>query len=77
MVGNAWFFILPFLYWGILTVLMKVTEEKWLKDGMARPIKSIADALTVVGRGCQKDPKRTEEEDLRIHEGRQEKRSFK
>ncbi len=30
--GNAWFFILPFLYWGLLTVLMQHTEEKWLKD---------------------------------------------
>ena len=32
LIGNAWFFILPFLYWGLLTVLMKNTEEKWLKD---------------------------------------------
>ena len=30
--GNAWFFILPFIYWRLLTVLMKNTEEKWLQD---------------------------------------------
>lgn len=30
--GNAWFFVFPFIYWGLLTVLMKNTEEKWLKD---------------------------------------------
>ena len=29
--GNAWFFILPFLYWLLMTVLMKGTEEKWLR----------------------------------------------
>ena len=28
--GNAWFLILPFWYWGLLTVMMKRTEEKWL-----------------------------------------------
>jgi len=32
MAGNLWFFILPFLYWGFMTVLMKHTEEKWLRD---------------------------------------------
>lgn len=32
IVGNAWFFILPFIYWGLLTVLIKITEEKWLID---------------------------------------------
>lgn len=31
LVGNAWFFILPFVYWLFMTVLMKHTEEKWLK----------------------------------------------
>lgn len=30
--GNAVLFVLPFLYWGFLTVLMKNTEEKWLMD---------------------------------------------
>lgn len=29
---NLWLFILPFIYWGLLTVLMKRTEEKWLKE---------------------------------------------
>lgn len=28
--GNACFFILPFLYWWLLTVLLRHTEEKWL-----------------------------------------------
>ena len=30
--GNAWFFVLPFVYWLFMTVLMKATEEKWLRD---------------------------------------------
>ena len=30
MLGNAWFFFLPFLYWLFMTALMKATEEKWL-----------------------------------------------
>lgn len=29
--GNLWLLILPVLYWLFLTVLMKCTEEKWLK----------------------------------------------
>lgn len=32
IVGNAWFFVLPLLFWLFLTVLMKHTEEKWLKN---------------------------------------------
>ena len=28
--NNMWFLILPVLYWGFMTVLMKNTEEKWL-----------------------------------------------
>ena len=32
MAGNLWFFFLPFLYWGFMTVLMKRTEEKWLRN---------------------------------------------
>ena len=32
MIGNAWFFPLPFLYWFFMTVLMKATEEKWLRN---------------------------------------------
>ena len=30
--GNLWLLILPVLYWLFLTVLMKCTEEKWLKN---------------------------------------------
>ena len=32
IIGNLYFFILPVLYWLFLTVLMKATEEKWLRD---------------------------------------------
>nr|WP_231989313.1 isoprenylcysteine carboxylmethyltransferase family protein [Ndongobacter massiliensis] len=32
IVGNAWFIPLPFFYWGLLTVHMKNTEEKWLQE---------------------------------------------
>ena len=32
LVGNLWFFALPFLYWLFMTVLMRATEEKWLKN---------------------------------------------
>ena len=31
ILGNAWFFILPLLYWLLMTALMIATEEKWLK----------------------------------------------
>ena len=31
LIGNAWFFPLPLLYWLFMTLLMKATEEKWLK----------------------------------------------
>ena len=31
MIGNAWFLLLPILYWLFMTVLMKATEEKWLR----------------------------------------------
>ena len=31
MAGNIWFFFLPFVFWGLMTVLMKHTEEKWLR----------------------------------------------
>lgn len=31
IIGNAWFFPLPLLYWLFMTALMKGTEEKWLK----------------------------------------------
>ena len=30
--NNLWLLILPILYWIGLTLLMKATEEKWLKD---------------------------------------------
>ncbi|WP_130838581.1 methyltransferase family protein [Lachnoclostridium sp. Marseille-P6806] len=30
--GNVFFLTLPFLYWLFLTVLMKGTEEKWLRN---------------------------------------------
>ena len=30
--GNAWFFPLPLLYWLFMTVLMRATEEKWLRN---------------------------------------------
>ncbi len=32
MIGNVYFFILPFVYWMFMTVLMKNTEEVWLSD---------------------------------------------
>lgn len=37
--GNAWFFIFPFVYWGLLTVLMKHTEEKWLEERYGKAYK--------------------------------------
>ncbi|OUM59788.1 hypothetical protein PIROE2DRAFT_14586 [Piromyces sp. E2] len=30
--GNAYFFILPFIFWAALTILMINTEEKWLRE---------------------------------------------
>lgn len=32
LAGNACFFALPLIYWGLLTVLIMHSEEKWLKD---------------------------------------------
>lgn len=32
LAGNACFFVLPLIYWGLLTVLIMHSEEKWLKD---------------------------------------------
>ncbi len=32
LAGNAFFFVLPLIYWALLTVLIKHSEEKWLKD---------------------------------------------
>ncbi|MDO5516958.1 MAG: isoprenylcysteine carboxylmethyltransferase family protein [Clostridium sp.] len=31
-VNNLWLLILPFIYWFFMTILMKNTEEKWLKE---------------------------------------------
>jgi protein-S-isoprenylcysteine O-methyltransferase Ste14 len=30
--NNLWLLILPIIYWGFMTALMRNTEEKWLKD---------------------------------------------
>ena len=30
--GNRVLLVLPIIYWGFMTVLMKLTEEKWLED---------------------------------------------
>lgn len=30
--GNLVLLVLPIIYWGFMTVLMKLTEEKWLTD---------------------------------------------
>ncbi len=30
--NNLWLMVLPVVYWAFMTVLMKNTEEKWLKD---------------------------------------------
>ena len=30
--GNLWLLVLPPLFWAFLTVLMRVTEERWLRD---------------------------------------------
>ncbi len=32
IVGNVYFLILPFFFWGLMTVLLKATEEKWLHE---------------------------------------------
>lgn len=32
MAHNPYLLILPFVYWGVMTVLMKNTEEKWLYE---------------------------------------------
>ncbi|MBQ8188459.1 MAG: isoprenylcysteine carboxylmethyltransferase family protein [Lachnospiraceae bacterium] len=28
--NNCWLLVLPFFYWGFMTIFMKLTEEKWL-----------------------------------------------
>ena len=30
--GNLVLLVLPIIYWGFMTILMKLTEEKWLED---------------------------------------------
>lgn len=30
--NNCWLLLLPFFYWGFMTILMKHTEEKWLRN---------------------------------------------
>ncbi len=30
--GNAWLFFLPLVYWALMTLLMKRTEERWLRE---------------------------------------------
>jgi protein-S-isoprenylcysteine O-methyltransferase Ste14 len=30
--GNLYLLVLPFVYWGYMTAVLKRTEEKWLKD---------------------------------------------
>ena len=30
--GNLVLLLLPIIYWGFMTILMKLTEEKWLED---------------------------------------------
>ena len=30
--GNLWLLILPFIFWALMTVMMKLTEEKWLRN---------------------------------------------
>ena len=32
VMNNLWLLILPVIYWFFMTVLMKSTEEKWLRD---------------------------------------------
>ena len=30
--GNLWLLVLPFVFWALLTVVLKHTEERWLRD---------------------------------------------
>ena len=32
LAGNLWLLVLPFIFWARMTVMMKLTEEKWLRD---------------------------------------------
>lgn len=30
--GNLWLLVLPFIFWGLMALVMSLTEEKWLRD---------------------------------------------
>jgi len=30
--GNLWLLVLPFIFWALMTLMMKLTEEKWLRN---------------------------------------------
>lgn len=30
--GNLWLLVLPFIFWALMAIMMKSTEEKWLHD---------------------------------------------
>ena len=30
--GNLWLLVLPFIFWALMTIMIKLTEEKWLHD---------------------------------------------
>ena len=30
--GNLWLLVLPFIFWGLMALMMSLTEEKWLRD---------------------------------------------
>ncbi len=29
---NLWLLVLPFIFWGLMALMMSLTEEKWLRD---------------------------------------------
>jgi protein-S-isoprenylcysteine O-methyltransferase Ste14 len=30
--GNLWLLVLPFIFWALMAIMMRLTEEKWLHD---------------------------------------------
>ena len=32
LAANLWLLVLPFLFWALMTIMMKRTEEKWLRN---------------------------------------------
>lgn len=30
--GNLWLLVLPFIFWGLMALMMRPTEEKWLRN---------------------------------------------